>query len=208
MVAFEVFDHKKNKTETLELNESVFGVEANEVFLRQVLLSYKANKRQGTHQTKTRNTVSGGGKKPFRQKGTGRARQGTTRAPHHRGGATQFGPQPRSYRQDIPKKMKREAFRQTLSMKAVKGNFSLVSDLEFNDIKTKMANDLVNQFEVNGRCLLIDVTPSDKALLSFRNLADTKLVTVNDCSPLDIFESDHVVLSKAAAEVYNERYAK
>jgi large subunit ribosomal protein L4 len=180
----------------------------NEVFLHQVLKSYLANKRQGTHQTKTRNTVSGGNKKPFRQKGTGRARQGTTRAPHHRGGATQFGPQPRSYRQDIPKKMKQEAFRQTLSMKASKGKFVLLSDLSFEDIKTKQANELVTRFEIDGRCLVIDVEPPKNTLLSFRNLANAKLVTVNDCSPLDIFESEHVVLSKAAAQLYNERYAK
>ncbi len=208
MVAFDVFDQQKNVAEKIELNESVFGAEINETFLHQVLVSYKANTRQGTHQTKTRNTIRGGGQKPYRQKGTGRARQGTIRAPHHRGGAAQFGPHPRSYRQIISKKMKQEAFRQTISLKASRGEFSIVTNFEFSEIKTRKAAELINQFETDGFCLFIDVHPQDNTLLSFRNIPDAEIRTIQDCSPLEIFESDYLVLSKAAAEIYNQRYAK
>jgi len=208
MVAFDVFDQQNQVTEKIELNESVFGAEINESFLHQVLVSYQANKRQGTHQTKTRNTIRGGGQKPFRQKGTGRARQGTTRAPHHRSGATQFGPHPRSYRQAISKKMKQEAFRQTISLKASRGEFSIVSNFDFPEIKTRQASQLVDQFDIDGFCLFVDVEPQNNTLLSFRNLPDAHIMTINDCSPLDIFESDYLILSKAAAEILNQRYAK
>lgn len=208
MVAFDIFDHQNKVTERIELSESVFGAPVNDFFLHQVLKSYQANKRQGTHQVKTRALVSGGGKKPFRQKGTGRARQGTTRAPHHRGGAVWGGPQPRDYRQAINKKMKQEAFRQCLSLKVNRGRFIILNNLDFNEIKTKQAADILKNLDVNGRCLFVDVTPKNTAILSIRNLHKVSLLPVNACSPLDIFESDQLILTKAAAELYQERYAK
>ncbi|MBI1386855.1 MAG: 50S ribosomal protein L4 [bacterium] len=208
MVAFEVYDHSKSVKEKVELADSVFGAEINEVFLHQVLTAYAANRRQGTHKAKNRNEVHGTNNKPFRQKGTGRARQGTMHAPHHRHGARQFGPVPRSYRQAIPKKMKQEAFRQCLSLQTGRGRLSLLSDLQFAEIKTKQAAGIVSKFDAEGRVLFLDVNPNDNAVLSIRNLDKTSVLPVSSCSPLDIFKSDWVFLTKAAAELFQQRYAK
>ncbi len=208
MVSFDVYDQEKNVSEQIELDDSVFGSSVNDFFLHQVLVGYQANKRQGTAQTKTRSTIRGTKSKPFRQKGTGRARQGTMRAPHHKGGARQFGPIPRSYRQVIPKKMKQEAFRQCLSLKVGRGQCFVLKDLDFPEIKTKQAAKLLDTFEVEGRTLFIDVDPTDNTLLSIRNLSATKVISINACSPLDIFESEHLFLTKQAAELFQERYSK
>lgn len=208
MSQFKVYDHNKNEAGSIELSDNVFGAEVNPVFLHQVLVCYQANKRQGTVKTKNRNEVSGGGKKPYRQKGTGRARQGTTRAPHHRGGATQFGPVPKTYKKTVSKKMKREAFRQCLSMKNRDGGFFVLTDLDFPEIKTKRASELLRQFESGRKALFIDVEVPGNAKLSIRNLASAKVLETGSCSPLDIFESDTVFMTKAAAEQFQQRYAQ
>ncbi|MEW6237376.1 MAG: 50S ribosomal protein L4 [Candidatus Omnitrophota bacterium] len=208
MATFEIYNLDKTVSERIDLDETVFDAPINDYFLHQVLVSYQANKRQGTHKTKTRHEVSGGGKKPFRQKGTGRARQGTTRAAQHRGGERQFGPVPRSYRQAIPKKMKQEAFRQCLSLKARSGKCFLLSDFNFPEIKTKIAANLLKTFEAKGRTLFVDAKPDNKTLLAIRNLPSAAVQCVNSCSPLDIFESDNIFLTKAAAELYQQRYGK
>lgn len=209
MASFDVFDHSKNVTGQVELDDSVFGASINDFFLHQVLVSYTANKRQGTHKAKNRNEVHGTNRKPFRQKGTGRARQGTMHAPHHRSGARQFGPTPRSYRQSVTKKMKQEAFRQTLSLKADRGGFYVLSDLQFPEIKTKQASQLLNAFGVEkGKVLFLDVNPDNTTVLSVRNLQKTSILPASMVSPLDIFESDHLFVTKAAAELFVQRYAK
>ncbi len=208
MVAFDVFDHSKKVKEKVELADSVFSTDVNDSFLHQVLTSYEANQRQGNHKAKNRNEVHGTKSKPFRQKGTGRARQGILVAPHHRHGARQFGPVPRSYRKSIPRKMKQEAFRQCLSLQNSRGKLAVVTDLQFKDIKTKYAAEMLKAFEAGGRVLLIDVNPQDKALLSVRNINQTSFLPVSSCSPLDIFYSDFVLLTKAAAELYQQRYSR
>lgn len=208
MVEFSVYDHQKNVSGSIDLADSVFSASVNDVFLHQVLVSYQANKRQGTHKTLCRNEVSGTKAKPFRQKGTGRARQGTWRAPHHHGGATQFGPTPRSYRKVIPKKMKQEAFRQCLTLKANRGECFILNHLDFAEIKTKLAHQLLEAFNANGKALFVDIDPKVNTLLSVRNLPNASLLTVNSCSPLDIFESDVLFLTQAAAETLQQRYAK
>ena len=208
MVAFDIYDFQKKVTGNIDLDDTVFAASVNETFLHQVLVSYTANKRQGTAKALCRAEVSGTRTKPFRQKGTGRARQGIWHAPHHRGGAAQFGPVPRSYRKAIPKKMKQEAFRQCLSMKTGKGQCFILGDLEFAEIKTKAAAAVLSSFETKGRVLFLDVDPKPNAFLSVRNIDKTSIQTVNSCSPLDIFESDNLFLTKAAAELLQERYAK
>lgn len=208
MVAFEIYDFQKKVTGNIDLDDTVFAASVNEVFLHQVLVSYQANKRQGTVKTLVRHEIHGSKSKPFRQKGTGRARQGSWHAPHHRGGATQFGPQPRSYRKTIPKKMKQEAFRQCLSMKVGRGECFILGNLEFVEKKTKLAVGILKAFEAKGRALFVDVTPQSNALLAVRNLAAASIVQVNSCSPLDIFESDQLFLTQAAAEFLQKRYAK
>ncbi|MBZ0256229.1 50S ribosomal protein L4 [bacterium] len=208
MVAIDVYDHSKAVKEKVELSDSVFSAEINEFFLHQILTSYEANQRQGNHKAKNRNEAHGTKSKPFRQKGTGRARQGILVAPHHRHGARQFGPVPRSYRKSIPRKMKQEAFRQCISLQNSRGKLSVLTDLQFAEIKTKHASALLNAFEAEGRVLLIDVNPQDNALLSVRNIGKTDLLPVSSCSPLDIFRSDYVFLTKAAAELYQQRYSR
>jgi len=208
MVAFEIYDFQKKVTGNIDLDDSVFAASINEVFLHQVLVSYQANKRQGTVKTLVRHEIHGSKSKPFRQKGTGRARQGSWHAPHHRGGATQFGPQPRSFRKVIPKKMKQEAFRQCLSLKTGRGECFILGNLEFAEIKTKLAAGILTAFESKGRALFIDVDPKPNALLSVRNIEKASILQVNSCSPLDIFESDRLFLTQAAAELLQKRYAK
>ncbi len=208
MVAFDIYDFQKKVTGNIDLDDSVFAAVVNETFLHQVLVSYQANKRQGTVKTLNRNQVNGTKSKPFRQKGTGRARQGSWHAPHHRGGATQFGPTPRSYRKAIPKKMKQEAFRQCLSMKAGKGQCFILGDLDFSEIKTQVAARMLKSFDADGRVLIVDVNPQPNALLSVRNIDKAVILPVNSCSPLDIFESDNLFLTRAAAEAFQERFAK
>ncbi len=208
MVAFDIYDFEKQVTGQLELDDSVFATSINEKFLHQVLVSYQANKRQGTVKTLCRHEIHGSKSKPFRQKGTGRARQGSWHAPHHRGGATQFGPTPRSYRKAIPKKMKQEAFRQCLSMKASQGQCFVLGNLEFAEVKTKVASTLLKTFSAEGRILFLDVNPKSNAFLSIRNIDKAFILPVNACSPLDIFESDNLFLTQEAAEFFQKRYSK
>lgn len=208
MASFDVYDHSRKKTGTIELDDSVFSATVNDFFLHQVLVSYQANKRQGTHKAKNRSEVHGTNSKPFRQKGTGRARQGIMHAAHHRHGARQFGPQPRSYRQKVTKKMRQEAFRQILSLHASKGGLFVLSSLAFDEVKTRQASSVLKAFDATGRILFLDVNPQDNALLSIRNIPRTTLSPVSEVSPLDIYECDHVFMTKAAAELFVQRYGK
>ncbi len=208
MITLDVYDHQKNVAESIGLDESVFSVPVNEAFLHQVLVSYRSNARQGTAKTKNRNEVRGSKQKPYRQKGTGRARQGTLYAAQHRGGAAQFGPRPRSYRKTISKKMKREAFRQCLSCKIQNGTLFILEDLDFDEVKTKQAAQILDAFETDGQTLFVDVDPTKNALLSIRNLKDVRIKSTNSCSPLDLFESEVLFFTKAAVEAYQQRFAK
>ncbi len=208
MVTVDVYDHQKNVSGQIDMDKSVFDVPVNDVFLHQVLVSYLANQRQGTVKTKNRNEIRGNKQKPYRQKGTGRARQGTIYAAHHRGGATQFGPVPRSYRKKITKKMKKEAFRQCLSLKIDTGRFYVIEDLNFEEIKTKQAVNILDAFEVDGTTLFVDVDPQTNTVLSIRNLDYADIESTNTCSPLALFESDYLFLTKAAVESYQQRLTK
>lgn len=208
MVAFDIYDFQKQVTGSVELDDSVFAASINETFLHQILVSYQANKRQGTAKALSRSEVSGTRTKPFRQKGTGRARQGIWHAPHHRGGAAQFGPAPRSYRKAVPKKMKQEAFRQCLSMKNGQGQCFILGALDFPEVKTKTAAGMISNFAVDKQVLILDVDPQPNAFLSVRNIKKASVLSVNSCSPLDIFESDSLILTQAAAELLQKRYSK
>ncbi|MFB3788786.1 MAG: 50S ribosomal protein L4 [bacterium] len=208
MAVFDLYNIQNEVTGAIELDDSVFAAPVNPVFLHQVLVSYQANRRQGTVKTKSRCDMTGTHRKPFRQKGTGRARQGFAQAPQYRGGATQFGPQPRSYRKTITKKMKQEAFRQCLSLKASRGEFTVLGALRFDEIKTRQAAGLLKAFGTQGKVLFVDVEPQDNALLSIRNLARAELLSIGSCSPFDIFTADRIFLTQAAAELYQQRYAR
>ncbi len=208
MADFEIFDHNKTIIETISLDDSVFQTAVNDVFLHQVLVGYEANKRQGTHQTKDRSMINGSSKKAYRQKGTGRARMGEVGVAHHRGGATQFGPHPRSYRHRITRSMRQESFRQCLSHKVHNEQLFILSDLKFSEPKTKLAAGLLDAFNVEGRVLFVDKELSGNAALSIRNLHDVEFEQTGSCSPLDIFKADFVFLTKSAAEELQNRYAK
>lgn len=208
MAELDIYDHNKKKVETINLDDSVFQAEVNEVFLHQIIVAYDANKRQGTHKTLCRHEVNGTTKKAYRQKGTGRARMGDAKkVAHHRGGAAQFGPSPRSYRKKITKKMRQEAFRQCLSLKLKNNQLHILNHLEFNEIKTRQAVNILKAFETDGGVLFVDQKFSGEAALSLRNLTKVNMEETGSCSPVDIFKVNHLFLTKAAVEELQSRYA-
>jgi len=222
MATAEVYNMQRETTGTIELSPAVFEVDPKPALVHQVLVAYRANQRQGTSSTKNRKDVRGGGRKPFRQKGTGWARQGTTRAPHMRGGATQFGPHPRSYRQRITRKMRQEALRQTLSAKFRGGNLVILDGLDIAQPKTAVFAKAFEKFELrgkmkkenptgrrrtterSGRILLLDVQPSQAALLSVRNLQRVDLLPARDISALHVDQARTVVITREAVKQLQE----
>ncbi len=216
MATVNVYNLEHEPVGTIELSPAVFEVEPRPVLLHQVLVAYRANKRQGTASTRNRKDVRGGGRKPFRQKGTGWARQGTIRAPHMRGGATQFGPHPRSYRQRIPKKMRREALRQTLSAKVRQDQLVVLDSFDLPEPKTKLVHRALERFGLrgvvkretpsgrrrtmdrDGRILILDTEPSEAALLSVRNLQKVQLMGALGISALDVDQARTVMVTRRA----------
>jgi large subunit ribosomal protein L4 len=214
MATVEVYNFEHETVGTIDLSPAVFEVEPRPALTHQVLVAYQANRRQGTASTRNRKDVRGGGRKPFRQKGTGWARQGTIRAPHMRGGATQFGPHPRSYRQRIPKKMRQEALRQTLSAKLRKNQLVVLDAFDVTEAKTKLVYKAFERFglrgrvkrsetterrrvmERDGRILVLDGQPSEAALLSTRNLQKVDLMRARDISALQVDQARTVLVTR------------
>ena len=193
-----VFDREGKETEQLQLPEAIFNAPVNAAVLHQAVRRQQANDRQGTHQTKTRGEVSGGGKKPWKQKGTGRARQGSTRAPQWRHGGTVFGPHPRSYEQKMPRKQRRLALRAALSVKSSEGAVRIVEDLTFEAPKTRVVADLFDQIAAGSRVLF--VIPEHDLMLekSTRNLAGVKTILGMNLNPADVLTAETVVFTRAA----------
>ena len=188
MPKVDVYDLKGKKVSDIELADSVFGSEPNENIVHSVLVNYLANQRQGTQSTKTRAEVSGGGKKPWRQKGTGRARQGSTRSPQWIKGGIALGPKPRSYRYRINKKEKRLAIRSILSSKVLEKELTVVDKLELKEIKTKtMAKALVD-LKVEGKTLIVLPENNKNVLMSSRNIEGVKAITANNINVLDLLK--------------------
>ena len=180
----------------IELDDTVWGIEPNISVMHQALLRQLANARVGTHQTKTRGEVSGGGRKPWRQKGTGRARQGSIRAPQWQGGGVALGPKPRSYAQKTPKKMIRAALVSALSDRAAGGRVAVAADWRFDAPKTANALAGLKALGVEGRVLVV-LSPSDElAAKSFRNLADVHILTPGQLNAYDVLCSDWIVFSQ------------
>jgi large subunit ribosomal protein L4 len=198
MASVAIYDREGKETEQLQLPEAVFEAPVNAAVLHQAVLRQQANDRQGTHQTKTRGEVSGGGKKPWKQKGTGRARQGSTRAPQWRHGGTVFGPHPRSYDQKMPRKQRRLALRAALSMKSSESAVRIVEDLAFEAPKTRVVADLFEQMAAGSRVLF--VIPEHDLMLekSTRNLAGVKTILGMNLNPGDVLTADTVVFTRAA----------
>lgn len=182
-----------------ELSDDVFGVSPNEGLLHQAVLRQLANQRQGTAATKTRGMVEGGGKKPYKQKGTGRARQGTTRAPHFRGGGVVFGPHPRSYRQDMPKKMRRAALRSALSFAALEGRIRLLDSLEFAEAKTREAQRLFNALSIEKSALVVTPEASTAVVRTVRNIPGSRILPAAMVNVLDVMKYQYLVLPVEAA---------
>ncbi len=199
----------KMSKEKVELSADVFGIEPNDHVLYLAVKAYLANQRQGTHSVKNRSAVRGGGRKPFRQKGTGRARQGTIRAPHMVGGGRAFGPQPRSYRQDLPKKIKKLARRSALSYKAKDEKLMIVEDFNFEAPKTRNFVDLLDSLKIDARKVLFLTADYDQNLYkSARNIPYKSVLKAPEFSAYDILNAEVVVLQKGAVDIINEVLAK
>jgi len=185
---------------TIALDDRVFGIEPNRAVLHQAVVAHQANMRQGTADTLTRAEVRGGGRKPWRQKGTGRARAGTTRAPHWRGGGVVFGPHPRSYHQRLPRKMRRLALRSALSDKAASDALIVVDRIQIDDARTKTLLGVLRTLGVQGKAVVV-LPEHDEALRrAAGNLVNIRVALPNGLSLLDLMGSDTVIFSRDAVE--------
>ncbi|MCI5592400.1 MAG: 50S ribosomal protein L4 [Oscillospiraceae bacterium] len=202
-----VFDSKGAKVSDIELAESVFGIEPNTSAMHLCVVNYLANQRQGTQSTKTRSEVSGGGKKPWRQKGTGRARQGSTRAPQWTHGGIAHGPKPREYGFSINKKVKRLAMKSALSSKVAAEEMVVLESLALDAIKTKDVVSVLSALETGKKVLLVLPEKNDVIYRSARNIAGVKVALVNTLNVYDILNSDTMVVLKDAVAKIEEVYA-
>ena len=207
MPKIDVYDIKGKKVSDLELADSVFGIEPNENIVHAVLMNYLANQRQGTQSTKTRAEVSGGGKKPWRQKGTGRARQGSIRAPQWIKGGIALGPKPRSYKYTVNKKERRLAIRSILSSKVLEKELTVVDKLELKEIKTKTMVKALADLKVEGKTLIIVPERNTNVLMSSRNIEDVKTITANNINVFDLLKYTNLILSVDTVKKLEEVYA-
>ena len=206
MANVSVFNMEGKEVGTLELNDAVFGVEVNEHLVHLAVVAQLANKRQGTQKAKTRSEVSGGGRKPWRQKGTGHARQGSTRAPQWTGGGVVFAPTPRDYTIRLNKKEKRAALKSALSSRVQENKFIVVDELKIDEIKTKKFKAVLDNLKV-GKALVILNDNDQNVVLSARNIADVKTASVGTMNVYDILKYNTVVTTKAAVATIEEVYA-
>ena len=201
-----LFNKEANKDGDIEINEKIFAVEVNESAMHQVVVALLANKRQGTQSAKTRAEVRGGGIKPWRQKGTGRARQGSIRAPQWIKGGIVFAPKPRDYRMSIPKSMKRVAMKSALTSKVQAGEFIVVDNLDFEAIKTKQVATMVNAFEAK-KALIITAESNEIVYKSARNIEGVNVIPANNINVYDLLKSGKVIITKDAVSKIEEVYA-
>jgi len=200
----DVVNSQNEKIGSLDLRDEVFGGRIKTDLIHESVVRANAAERRGTHATKTRAMVSGSGKKPWRQKGTGRARVGEIRNPLWRKGGTTFGPQPRSYDFRIPKKVEKGALRAALAQKLRDGQVVVVDALTVTEIKTKAAAEMLRRLGIDGKALLVDVKPEDKLSLSVRNIEGERVLPSNRVSARDVMNTRRVVLTQAALEKLQE----
>ena len=206
MLKVDVLDMKGKKVKDIELNENVFGVDVNDIVVHTALVNYLANQRQGTGSTKTRAEVRGGGRKPWRQKGTGRARQGSIRAPQWMKGGIALGPKPRSYKYAIPKKMRKQALKSVFTSKVQEGNLVIVDKLELKEVKTKEMVKVLNNLNTKKALIVL----SEKNLnvqASARNIENVKTTLVNTINVFDLLKYDNLVVTEDAIKKLEEVYA-
>ena len=192
------FNMSAEKVGQIEVSDAVFGVEFNSPLVHQVVVAQLANKRQGTKSTLTRSEVRGGGKKPWRQKGTGRARQGSIRAPQWTGGGVVFAPKPRDFSQKINKRMKRQATLCALSAKVSDGNFIVVDDIKLEEIKTKVIAGMLDKFGVSCKTLIVTAEHDEKVYLSGRNIPGVVVVEAAGVNVYDLVANTKCVITEAA----------
>ena len=206
MANVSVYNIEGKEVGTIDLNDAVFGVEVNEHLVHMAVVSQLANKRQGTQKAKTRSEVSGGGRKPWRQKGTGHARQGSTRAPQWTGGGVVFAPTPRDYSFKLNKKERRAALKSALTSRVEEKKFIVVDEINFDEIKTKKFQDVLNNLSVS-KALVVLEDGNKNAELSARNIADVKTAKTNTINVFDVLKYNTVVATKAAVQAIEEVYA-
>lgn len=206
MAIVDVYNMEGTVTGSIELSDAIFGVEPNHDVLHRVLLNQLANRRQGTHSTLTRSEVSGGGRKPYRQKGTGRARQGSSRSAQHVGGGIIFGPKPRDYSYTLPKKMRRLAMKSALSSKVAGGSLIVLDALEMPEIKTKAMIKVMSNLGVDKSALLVMLARDEKIEKSARNIIGLKTALVNTINVFDILKFDKFIVTKEAVLKVQEVY--
>ena len=188
----------------IELNSEIFGIEPNENVVFDAVIMQRASLRQGTHAVKNRSAVSGGGRKPWRQKGTGRARQGSIRSPQWRGGGIVFGPTPRSYSYKLPKKVRRLAIKSVLSQKVLDNKLVVVEALQFDAPKTKEFAQVLSNLNVDTKVLVVVESSNDFALLAARNSPNVTIVDETDVTVLDVVNNDKLLFTKAALSKVEE----
>jgi large subunit ribosomal protein L4 len=206
MANVSVYNMEGKEVGTLELNDAVFGVDVNEHLVHMAVVSQLANKRQGTQKAKTRAEVSGGGRKPWKQKGTGHARQGSTRSPQWTGGGVVFAPTPRDYTIRLNKKERRLALKSALTSRVNENKFIVVDELKFDEIKTKKFQTVLNNLKV-AKALVVVGDDSANAVMSARNIASVKTAYVNTINVFDILKYNTVVATKSAVAAIEEVYA-
>ena len=207
MPKIDVYDIKGKKVSDVELAENVFGIEPNEAIVHSVLVNYLANQRQGTQSTKTRAEVRGGGRKPWRQKGTGRARQGSIRAPQWVKGGIALGPKPRSYKYTVNKKERRLAIKSLLSSKVLEKELTVVDKLELAEIKTKTMVKALADLKVEGKTLIVLPENNKNVLMSARNIEGVKTITLNNINVFDLLKYNNLVLPLETVKKIEEVYA-
>lgn len=199
-----LFNQSGEQVGEIELADTVFGIEPNEHALYEVVIQQRASLRQGTHKTKTRSEVRGGGRKPWRQKGTGRARQGSIRSPQWVGGGVVFGPTPRKYGYKVNRKVRRLALRSALSQKVLDNKFIVLEDLVFEQPKTKSMLEVLNNLKADKKTLIVLGEANDNVQLSARNLPGVQTLTASSINVLDLLHYDTLVVTKDAVQKIEE----
>ena len=206
MANVSVYNIEGKEVGTIDLNDAVFGVEVNEHLVHMAVVSQLANKRQGTQKAKTRSEVSGGGRKPWRQKGTGHARQGSTRAPQWTGGGTVFAPVPRDYSFKLNRKEKKAALKSALTTRVQENKFIVLDDLKLDEIKTKKFVEVMNNLKVEKALVVLNDMDTN-VIASAKNIPTVKTAQTNEVNVFDVLKYDTVVVTKAAVQKIEEVYA-
>ena len=204
MLKVTLFKQDGSKNGEISLNDTIFGIEPNDNVIFDAVLMQRASKRQGTHAVKNRSAVRGGGKKPWRQKGTGRARQGSIRSPQWVGGGTVFGPTPRSYAYKLPRKVRRLAIKSVLSQKVLDKDLLVVDELSFEQPKTKAFAEVLSNLDVNSKVLVVLEDDNANAALAARNLTNVTVIPAKGLNVLDVISNDKMVITKGALSQVEE----